>query len=126
MNTIVKTILLGTAVFLASCSTTTSEKKSSTADMAPAMEMTTEMPSGILTPNYIDSRIGELVSVDGVPTKETLVKIYDNLDYHHALQAFLSGIQIASIEAMRTGIESFGPPNTTVLLFEDLMDSKAL
>ncbi len=127
MKTIVKAILLGAAVLLASCSTAaTGSKPSSKADMAPAMEMTTEMPSGILTSNYIDSRIGELISVDGVPTKETVDKIYDNLDYHHALQAFLSGIQVASMEAMKTGIEVFGPPNTTVLLFEDLMDSKAL
>jgi hypothetical protein len=27
---------------------------------------------------------------------------------------------------MRKGMLSFGPPNTTVLMFEDLMDSKAL
>jgi len=96
------------------------------ANAAPKMKMTTEMPAGILTPNHIDSRIGGLNSVDGVPTPETVTKIYDNLDYHHALQSFLAGIQIASIDAMRRGIEAFGPPNKTVLLFEELMDSKAL
>ncbi len=92
----------------------------------PTMKMTTEMPAGILTPNHIDSRIGELNSVDGVPDLKTTELIYDNLDYMHGVQAFLSGIQIASIDAMRRGIEEFGPANKTVLLFEDLMDSKAL
>jgi len=85
------------------------------------------MPSKAhLIAKHIDSRIGELNSVDGVPTPKIVTKIYDNLDYHHALQSFLAGIQIASIDAMRRGIEVFGPPNKTVLLFEELMGSKAL
>jgi len=124
LKTFVKVLLLATAIILVGCSTI--KKASSKVEEAPKMMMTTDIPEGILTPNYIDSRIGELVSIDGVPTRETAEIIYDNLDYHHALQAFLSGIQIASMEAMRTGIESFGPPNTTAILFEELMDSKAL
>ncbi len=92
----------------------------------PKMKMTTDMPEGILTPDYIDSRIGALSSVDGVPDLKTTELIYDNLDYMRGVQAFLSGIQIAAIDAMRKGIAEFGPPNKTVLLFEDLMDSKAL
>ena len=90
------------------------------------MKMTTDIPKGLLTPNYIDSRIGELNMEDGVPTVETADLIYDNLDFQHGVTSFLSGIQIASMEAMRKGIVSFGPPNKTALLFEDLMDSKAL
>ncbi|MCK5907545.1 MAG: DUF1254 domain-containing protein, partial [Flavobacteriales bacterium] len=92
----------------------------------PKMKMTTDMPAGILTPDHIDSRIGELTSVDGVPTEKTTDLIYDNLDYMRGVQAFLGGIQIASMDAMRKGIEEFGPANKTVLLFEELMDSKAL
>jgi len=92
----------------------------------PKMKMTTDMPQGILTPDYISSRIGELNSIDGVPTKKTADLIYDNLDYMHGVQTFLSGIQIASMDAMRKGIEKFGPANKTVLLFEELMDSKSL
>jgi len=92
----------------------------------PKMKMTTDMPEGILTPDHIDSRIGELVSVDGVPTKKTTELVYDNLDFMRGVQSFLSGIQIASMDAMRQGILEFGPANKTVLLFEELMDSKAL
>ena len=43
-----------------------------------------------------------------------------------ATQAFLNSLQIASLNAMEKGMLSFGPANTTVLVFEDLMDSKAL
>ena len=92
----------------------------------PKMKMTTDMPAGILTPNHIDSRIGELNSFDGVPDEKTTELIYDNLDYMRGVQAFLSGIQIASMDAMRKGILKFGPANKTALLFETLMDSKAL
>jgi len=93
---------------------------------APKMKMTTEIPSGILTPNHMTTRIGELDSEDGVPTVETAQRVYDNLDFQHGVTSFLSGIQIASMEAMKRGIVSFGPANKTVVMFENLMDSKAL
>ncbi|MHC4289872.1 MAG: DUF1254 domain-containing protein [Planctomycetota bacterium] len=93
---------------------------------APKMKMTTEIPEGIATPDKLKTRIGTLRSIDGVPDKETAQLIYDNLDFHNGVQAFLSGIQIASMSAMRKGILEYGPPNTTTLLFEELMDSKAL
>ena len=38
----------------------------------------------------------------------------------------MGGIKIASMDAIRKGILEFGPANTTTVLFEDLMDSKAL
>ena len=42
------------------------------------------------------------------------------------MQAYLNSIQIASMSAMRKGILQFGPPNTTAVLFEELMDSQSL
>ena len=91
----------------------------------PKMKMTTEIPDGIATPDKLKTRIGTLRLTDGVPDKETAQKIYDNLDFQHGVQAFLSGIQIASMSGMRKGLLEFGPANTTAILFEDLMDSKA-
>ena len=92
----------------------------------PKMKMTTEIPEGIATPDKLETRIGTLKLSDGVPDKETAQLIYDNLDFQHGVQAFLSGIQIASMSGLRKGILEFGPPNTTAILFEDLMDSHAL
>ena len=92
----------------------------------PTMKMTTEVPPGIATPDRLETRIGTLTSFDGVPDPETAQKVYDNLDFQRAVQAYLSSIQIASMYGMRKGILEFGPANTTALLFEDLMDSKAL
>jgi hypothetical protein len=88
--------------------------------------MTTEIPPGIATPDKLETRIGTLTSFDGVPDEKTIRLVYDNLDFQRAVQAYLNSIQIASMSAMRKGILEFGPANTTALLFENLMDSKAL
>jgi hypothetical protein len=47
------------------------------------------IPESILTPNTIQTRIGTLSFVDGVPTAETTQKVYDNLD-------FLRGVKYSS------------------------------
>ena len=111
------------ALLLASCSALDPAQDSSE---PPRMKMTTEIPDGIATPDRLETRIGTLTAVDGVPDEATVRTVYDNLDFQHGVQAFLSGIQIASMHAMREGILAFGPANTTAVLFEDLMDSKAL
>ena len=83
-------------------------------------------PEGIATPNTLNTSIGELNFFDGVPKKETAEKVYDYLDFHNGVDAFLKGIQIASMEGLKRGILEFGPANYTAVLFENLMDSEAL
>ncbi|QEG36345.1 DUF1254 domain-containing protein [Bythopirellula goksoeyrii] len=92
----------------------------------PKMKMTTETPPGIATPDKLETRLGTLRLFDGVPDKETAQKVYDNLDFQRGVQSYLNSIQIASMGGMRKGILEFGPPNTTALLFEELMDSTTL
>lgn len=96
------------------------------ADKPPKMKMTTDIPAGIMTPDKLESSIGSLTSFDGVPDAKTTQLVFDNLDKVRATEAFLSSIQIASVYAMKEGLLAFGPANTTVLLFNELMDSKAL
>ena len=93
----------------------------------PEMKMTTEIPDGISTPNKLNTEtIGELNFFDGVPLPETEDKVYDYIDLHNAVDAYVKGIHIASMEAMKRGLLSLGPANTTAFLFEELMDSKSL
>lgn len=92
----------------------------------PTMKMTGTIPPGITTPDNIQTRLGELSFFDGVPDEETTQKVYNLLDFSHAYQAYLDGTKIASMDAIRKGLLEFGPANTTAVLFEDLMDSKAL
>lgn len=96
------------------------------AQEVPTMKMTTEIPEGLTTPDNIQTRMGELSFFDGVPDIETANKVYNLLDFTHAYQTFLDGTKIASMDAIRKGILEFGPANTTAVLFEGLMDSKAL
>jgi len=112
-------------VAIAACSTP--ETKTAGTTTAPVkMKMTTEIPEGISTPNTLNTNtIGELNFFDGVPYPETAEKVYDYIDLHNAIDAYVKGIHIASMEALKRGIEEFGPANKTALLFEDLMDSKA-
>ena len=93
---------------------------------APTMKMTTEIPEGIQTPDRLETSIGELTGFDGVPDEATTALVYENLYRQRALAAYLDSIQIASMYAMENGLRSFGPPNTTVMQFAELMDSKAL
>lgn len=95
-------------------------------DMPPKMKMTTEVPEGVATPDILETSIGTLTSFDGVPDDETTKKVYDNLDFMRATQAYLSTIQVSSMAAMETGMRTFGEPNTTAMIFEELMDSKSL
>lgn len=95
---------------------------SATAQMA----MSTEIPDGITTPDNIETQLGDLNFFDGVPDAETTDKVYALYDFSMAYQAYLSGIKIASMDAMLRGIEDFAPANTHVAQFADLMDSKAL
>jgi hypothetical protein len=90
------------------------------------MKMSTDVPEGVATPDHVESRFGSLRLADGVPDASTVEKVYDNLDFQRGVQAFLHGIQIASMSAMRKGMLEFGSANETVLIFENLMDSKAL
>jgi hypothetical protein len=94
---------------------------------APQMEMTTEIPAAITTPDRIESRIGELNFTDGYPDDATTETIYDNLDFMRGVDAFLNAMPGASAEALRVGWGRAGADNNqTVLIFEDLMDSRSL
>jgi hypothetical protein len=97
------------------------------AQTAPAMKMTTPIPPSITTPDTVETRIGVLKFHDGFPDDATTQKVYDNLDYLRGVEAFLNAMPGASAEAYRVGVASQGADNNqTVLIMENLMDSKSL
>src|ERR1700729_523561 len=67
-----------------------------------------KIPTQIMTPDAVETRIGALKFFDGFPTKETTQKVYDNLDFMRGVEAFLNFVPAASIEAMRLGIIELG------------------
>lgn len=89
-------------------------------------KMTTPIPSGIESPAKIETRLGTLNFFDGVPDNASVEKLYDNLDFQRAVQAYLLAIPAVSQAANRNAIRELGPTNTVVPIFEQLMDSRSI
>src|SRR5215468_1839240 len=96
------------------------------AQAAPKMKLSTDIPSSITTPDEVQTRLGTLKFTDGFPDDATVQKVYDNLDFQHALQAYLMGLPAVSIQGFRMGLAGLGPANQTVAISETLLDSKSL
>ena len=99
-------LLLSSVVALSLMVTSSVAKEAST----PGFNL--KIPENIMTPDKVNSRIGELTFFDGVPTGDTVQKVYDNLDYVRGIDTFLKFIPACNIEGMRTGTASLGVSNT--------------
>src|SRR5262245_21834006 len=84
------------------------------------------MPASITTPDKVETRIGTLEFKDGAPSKETLEKVYDNLDFTFAYRAFMDNLRGVSIHAARKGMIDMGVKANEVVVYEQLMDAKSL
>ena len=86
-----------------------------------------KIPESILTPDHVETPIGDLNFFDGMPDEATVQKLYDNLIFMRGVEAFLSGIPATSIEAIRLGnAEVGGKRANDVVIFDKLMDSDPL
>jgi len=94
--------------------------------LAPEIKVTTNIPPHIATPDSIESSLGMLEFRDGAPSKETIGKVFDNLDLMHAVEAYVNAYQGVSTYAIWKGFNDAGIPDNSVLIFSELMDSKSL
>ena len=86
-----------------------------------------KIPESILTPDHVETPIGDLNFFDGMPDEATVQKLYDNLLFMRGVEAFLSGIPATSIEAIRLGNAEIGAKRANhVVIFDKLMDSDPL
>jgi hypothetical protein len=93
----------------------------------PTPGFNNKIPDAILTPDTVETRIGTLKFVDGVPTAETAQKVYDNLDFLRGVEVFLNFMPAASVEALRLGVASIGVKQTNqAVIFDELADSNPL
>jgi hypothetical protein len=116
---------------------TSQPKKLITAAAALALIVTTttvnaqkfkeNVPTSIITPDSFETRIGTLKFNDGLPDEETVKKVYDNIDFARGVEAFMTGIPAASVEALKAGFagEGFGP-NDGIGITETLSDARQL
>jgi hypothetical protein len=89
-------------------------------------QATAGIPPSITTPDKVETRIGTLDFKDGLPSKATLDKVYDNLDFTYAYRAFMDNLRGVSIHALRKGMTNIGMKENDVLIFSELMDAKSL
>ena len=90
------------------------------------MTVSGETLRSISAPGHVDSRLGTLEFVDGVPTSATAATVYDHLDFVHGLNAYLNGFPGASTWAVRKGFHEAGVQDNEILIFSQLMDSQSL
>jgi hypothetical protein len=91
---------------------------------SPGLKYSTPMPPGVATPGKVETRLGTLNFFDGFPDKASVDKLYDNLDFQRAVQAYLLALPAVSQAANRNAIRSLGPVNTVVPVFH--MDSRSI
>ena len=90
----------------------------------PQYKYSTPMPPGVAAPVQVETRLGTLRFDSGVPDQATTDKLYDNLDFQRAVQAYLLALPPVNQLANRTAILSMGPVNKTVPIWEQLVDSR--
>ena len=86
----------------------------------------TSIPPSITTPDQVETRLGALEFKDGMPSAATSDKIYDNLDFAHAFDAFVNIYQGVNSAAIREGFLGIGVKDNELLIFSKLMDASSL
>ncbi|KDE13214.1 DUF1254 domain-containing protein [Rhodococcus aetherivorans] len=82
---------------------------------------TTPIPPGIEVPGEVRTRLGTLRFFDGFPDDATTRTLFDNLDFQRAVQAYLLGLAPVAVAAMRRALVQWGPANSTLVMWEDLV-----
>ena len=86
-----------------------------------------DVPDSILTPDLVKTeRLGDLNFFDGLPSEETVKKVYDYLDTAHGVDAFLNGMPAASIYAFLEGMKEAGMGTYSLGITEGLADARSL
>jgi hypothetical protein len=74
----------------------------------------------------LDTSIGELEFEAGYPTQETVEKLYDELDFQRAVQAYLWALPMASYGAMADAQWALGADSHTVIVADKLAEPRQL
>ena len=89
-------------------------------------KFSTRIAPGVAIPDTVESRLGTLKFFDGFPDDASVEKLYDNLDFQRAVQAYLLALPPVNQLANRKGVLEVGPANTTVPIFETMMNARSV
>lgn len=86
-----------------------------------------DVPDAVLTPDVVETqRLGRLAFFDGMPSADTVRKVYDQLDFARGVETFLSGCPAASIHAFLQGMKQAGMGTFSMGIHEQLLDARTL
>jgi hypothetical protein len=92
----------------------------------PNYKFSTASPPGVASPAKVETRLGTLHFNDGFPDAATAEKLFDNLDFQRAVQAYLLALPAVNQAGNRDAILQLGPVNKTVPIWEQLVDSRTI
>jgi hypothetical protein len=79
------------------------------------------------TPDSVKTRIGDLKFEKGFPTEETTKKLFDEMDYQRAVQAYLWAYPAVSFESIRIGAKrDLGVDLNDFVIADNYADPKAV
>ncbi len=73
----------------------------------------------VSTPSKVSTPLGEYELFDGVPTDDSVPKLYASLDFMRAVEVFLNTVPGASLVGMRRGFRSVGLTGPTQVAYTD-------
>ncbi len=78
------------------------------------------------TPANVETRIGTLSFDKGYPTDETARKVFDEIDYQRAVQAYLWAYPAVSFESIRVAAKAAGMDLNEMVIADKFADAKGL
>jgi hypothetical protein len=75
--------------------------------------------AAVSTPASIETPLGDFELVDGVPTPDSVARLYDALDFVRGIEVFMNCVPGASLVAMRRGFRSIGLDGSTTVGYTD-------
>jgi hypothetical protein len=84
------------------------------------------IPDKILTPDRVETPIGTLEFFDGMPTDETVTKVFDNLDLLRGVETFLNGMPATSLAGLNAGLRGIGIDTCNKICIFAMLDSNGL
>ncbi|MBL4543063.1 MAG: DUF1254 domain-containing protein [Rhodobacteraceae bacterium] len=95
--------------------------------LVPCLALIVALPSATIAQTTVDTRIGPLRFTHGFqtgyPTEETIVKLYDEMDFQRAVQAYLWALPLVSMAKWRlVHAEDLGAENGQIVYIESYAD----
>ena len=79
------------------------------------------------TTGFVETRLGKLELIDGYPTEATAKKLYDDIDFQRACQAYIWALPAVGFEGLHLAhLNTFGAKDGDIVLYRDLKDKAGM